>query len=168
MLTIRVHLSGGLLVVPVLQPSTDNIPFGLAFSWQRHSARSGTPTSHDSEPQDDLYELQYVLDGEGEVSGFLELLARQHLTCTFVRFLYFGMLLQLCAKSGVLQSVTAGDSILAPVGKAWCQLGAKTGVSSDLAVLKLLVPGSLPSESDNQQQDIITLYMHRSCPSLML
>lgn len=141
-------------MVPVLQPSTDNIPFGLAFSWQRHSAASQTPSRHHIEQQDDLYELQYVLDGEGEVSGFSGALSKAAPDCSPAWFPYIGMLLQLYAKSGVLQSITAGDSILAPLGKAWCQLGSKHGVSSDLAVLKLLVPGSLPSEADNQQQGI--------------
>ena len=58
--------AGGLLVVPVLTPSTDNIPFGLALSWQRLSSAAGAPSRHYAE-QEDLYELQYVLDGEGEV-----------------------------------------------------------------------------------------------------
>lgn len=60
--------------------------------------------------------------------------------------------MQLCANSGVLQSIATGDSILAPVGKAWCQLEAGTQAHSDLAVLKLLVPGGLPSRTDETQQ----------------
>ncbi|KAL0044845.1 hypothetical protein WJX82_011367 [Trebouxia sp. C0006] len=113
---------GGLLIVPVLQPSADNIPFGLALSFQSQASASlpGVGAEHD---QEDLYELQYVLEGQGE----------------------------LCAKSGLLQSVAAGDSILAPIGRAWCQLDEKPTPKSDLAVLKLLVPGSLPHDTDGQQ-----------------
>lgn len=63
-----------------------------------------------------------------------------------------GLFMQLCANSGVLQSIATGDSILAPVGKAWCQLQPGTEAHSDLAVLKLLVPGGLPSRTDTAQQ----------------
>lgn len=59
--------AGGLLVVPVLQPDSDQIPFGLALSWQRQSAACH-PASNDLGHKHELYELQYVLDGEGEVS----------------------------------------------------------------------------------------------------
>lgn len=113
------------MIVPVLQPESDHIPFGLALSWQRQSAACH-PASNDLGHQDDLYELQYVLDGEGE----------------------------LCGNSGVLQSITCGDSILAPIGKAWCQLGPGTN-DSDLAVLKLLVPGTLPNDADTPSQGVI-------------
>lgn len=51
----------------------------------------------------------------------------------------------------MLQSITSGDSILCPIGKAWCQLGSGTN-DSDLAVLKLLVPGSLPNNADAPSQ----------------
>lgn len=113
---------GGLLIVPVLQPATDNIPFGLALSLQSQASASlpGVGTEHD---QEDLYELQYVLEGQGELR----------------------------AKSGLLQSIAAGDSILAPIGRAWCQLAEELTPNSDLAVLKLLVPGSLPHDIDTQQ-----------------
>ena len=61
--------------------------------------------------------------------------------------------LQLCGKSGLLQNIAAGDSILAPMGRAWCQLAADAAPSSkELAVLKLLVPGSLPHEAELYQQ----------------
>lgn len=116
---------GGLLVVPVLQPVNDHIPFGLALSWQRQTGAC-LPASSDPALQTDLYELQYVLDGQGE----------------------------LCGKSGMLQSITSGDSILCPIGKAWCQLGSGTN-DSDLAVLKLLVPGSLPNNADAPSQGVI-------------
>ena len=62
------------------------------------------------------------------------------------------LLTQLCANSGVLQSIATGDSILAPIGKAWCQLGAEADARNDLAVLKLLVPGGLPNSADTTQQ----------------
>ena len=52
----------------MLQPETDNIPFGLALSWHRQSAVCHPVTSDHAPLDDDLYELQYVLDGEGEVS----------------------------------------------------------------------------------------------------
>jgi hypothetical protein len=56
-----------LLIVPVLQPSADNIPFGLALSFQSQASASlpGVGAEHD---QEDLYELQYVLEGQGEAS----------------------------------------------------------------------------------------------------
>ena len=60
--------AGGLLVVPVLQPEDDSIPFGLALSWQRQSASCRPVSSDHVVMDDDLYELQYVLDGKGEVS----------------------------------------------------------------------------------------------------
>lgn len=59
--------AGGLLVVPVLQPESDNIPFGLALSWQRQSAACHPPSSNHAVMEEDLYELQYVLEGKGEV-----------------------------------------------------------------------------------------------------
>lgn len=67
--------AGGLLVVPVLQPETDNIPFGLALSWQRQSAACGPVSNSHAVLEDDLYELQYVLDGQGEVNILQEYLA---------------------------------------------------------------------------------------------
>ncbi len=69
----------------------------------------------------------------------------------------FLQMLQLCAKSGMLQSIAAGDSILAPIGRAWCQLDETPTPKSDLAVLKLLVPGSLPHDTDAQQGDLVCL-----------
>ncbi|KAL0039453.1 hypothetical protein WJX79_008848 [Trebouxia sp. C0005] len=113
---------GGLLIVPVLQPAADNIPFGLALSLQSQ-ASAGLPGVGAEHDQADLYELQYVLEGQGKLR----------------------------AKSGLLQSIAAGDSILAPIGQAWCQLDEKPAPKSDLAVLKLLVPGSLPHDVDSQQ-----------------
>ena len=63
------------------------------------------------------------------------------------------MVLQLCGKSGLLQNIAAGDSILAPMGRAWCQLAADAAPPrKELAVLKLLVPGSLPHEAELYQQ----------------
>ena len=65
------------------------------------------------------------------------------------------MVLQLCGKSGLLQNIAAGDSILAPMGRAWCQLAADADAASpskELAVLKLLVPGTLPHEAELYQQ----------------
>lgn len=151
LVSVLLTCAGGLLVIPVLQPSTDNIPFGLALSWQRQSAAAHSVSSTPPYLQNDLYELQYVLDGEGEVTNFQKSAAGK----IGARFLtHETLLVQLCAKSGVLQSIAAGDSILAPVGRAWCQLGAGTAASSDLTVLKLLVPGSLPDEAINQRQGV--------------
>lgn len=61
------YSAGGLLIVPVLQPAADNIPFGLALSLQSQASASlpGVGAQHD---QEDLYELQYVLEGQGEAS----------------------------------------------------------------------------------------------------
>lgn len=58
---------GGLLIVPVLQPAADNIPFGLALSLQSQAIASlpGIGAEHE---QEDLFELQYVLEGQGEAS----------------------------------------------------------------------------------------------------
>ena len=61
------------------------------------------------------------------------------------------MLLQLHARSGMLQNIAAGDSILAPFGKAWCQIPDDAS-SDELAVLTLLVPGSLPNAPELSQQ----------------
>lgn len=108
--------------MPVLQPTADSIPFGLALSLQNRVCSSVCGASIE-DGQQDLYELQYVLEGTG----------------------------QLHAKSGVLQNVAAGDSILAPVGRAWCQLADDVTLDSNLAVLKLLVPGNIPHKTDNEQ-----------------
>lgn len=140
----------------MLQPENDNIPFGLALSWQRQSAACH-PVNSDHTVVDDLYELQYVLDGKGEVSVFQEGPApeRDLFHNSLLTGLYSqprALVTQLCANSGVLQSITTGDSILAPLGKAWCQLGAEADASNDLAVLKLLVPGGLPNSADTTQQ----------------
>ena len=141
----------------MLQPENDNIPFGLALSWQRQSAACHPVSSGHAVVEDDLYELQYVLDGKGEVSVFQEVPAPEwelfHIS--LLTGLYsqpLALLTQLCANSGVLQSIATGDSILAPLGKAWCQLGAKADACNDLAVLKLLVPGGLPNSADTTQQ----------------
>lgn len=151
-----------MLIVPVLQPSADSIPFGLALSFQSQASESlpGVGAEHD---QEDLYELQYVLEGQGEASTASKTppkaeedpkLKRLPGTDTDTLFL---QMLQLCAKSGLLQSIAAGDSILAPIGRAWCQLDDKPTPKSDLAVLKLLVPGSLPHDTDAQQGDLVCL-----------
>ena len=60
--------AGGLLVVPVLQPKADNIPFGLALSLQSRFCASVCEASVE-EGQQDLYELQYVLEGTGQASA---------------------------------------------------------------------------------------------------
>ena len=148
-----------MLIVPVLQPAADNIPFGLALSLQSQASVSlpGVGAEHD---QEDLYELQYVLEGQGEASTAsktppeVEEDPRNPGTDTDSLFV---QLLQLCAKSGLLQSIAAGDSILAPIGRAWCQLDEKPTPKNDLAVLKLLVPGSLPHDTDAQQGDLVCL-----------
>ena len=59
----------------MLQPETDNIPFGLALSLQRQSAACHPLSSNHDLLKDDLYELQYVLDGTGEVNVLQELLS---------------------------------------------------------------------------------------------
>ncbi len=54
-------------MVPVLQPAADSIPFGLALSLQGEAVDTLQASSLQNGPND-LYELQYVLDGEGEAS----------------------------------------------------------------------------------------------------
>lgn len=56
-------------MAPVLQPQVDDIPFGLAISLQTLTAQSQQPISA---REDDLYELQYVLEGTGEVQRAFE------------------------------------------------------------------------------------------------
>ena len=145
------------MVVPVLQPESDNIPFGLALSWQRQSAACHPLSSNHTVMEEHLYELQYVLDGKGEVRVYQEVSAPESelIHISLLIGLYsqpHALLTQLCANSGVLQSIASGDSILAPMGKAWCQLGTEADACNDLAVLKLLVPGGLPNSADTTQQ----------------
>lgn len=136
--------------MPVLQPKADNIPFGLALSLQSRFCASVCEASVE-DGQRDLYELQYVLEGTGQASaGFCQQLQEQAvLSCPSERCSW--QLLQLRAKSGALQNVAAGDSILAPAGRAWCQLADEVTLDSNLAVLKLLVPGKFPLKTDSQQ-----------------
>ena len=56
----------------------------------------------------------------------------------------------------MLQNIAAGDSILAPAGRAWCQLADEVTLDSNLAVLKLLVPGNFPHKTDSQQGNEVT------------
>ena len=150
--------AGGLLVVPVLQPTADNIPFGLALSLQSRVCASVCGASVE-DGQQDLYELQYVLEGTGQASARSRqlqdcaVLSRPSERCSW-------QLLQLRAKSGVLQNVAAGDSILAPVGRAWCQLADEVTLDSNLAVLKLLVPGNFPHKPANEQGNNVNLRLH--------
>ena len=51
--------AGGLLIAPVLQPQTDNIPFGLVLTLHSQAQKHQQAVlPHD----DNLYELQYVLE----------------------------------------------------------------------------------------------------------
>lgn len=61
-------LADGLLVVPVLQPAADNLPFGLALSLQSQVIVSQQPSSFQTGHDDDVFELQYVLEGAGQAS----------------------------------------------------------------------------------------------------
>ena len=150
--------TGGRLVAPVLLPQTDNIPFGLAISLQTQTADSQRPISA---IEDDLYELQYVLEGNGEVRTNPDTIMlpgtsakRVHIdhTSSALHTLLITLLhLQLQATSGNVQHIAAGDSILAPVGRAWCHLPVDEQAHlSHLAVLTLLVPGASPHEGDQR------------------
>ena len=59
--------AGGSLVVPVLQPGIDKIPFGLALTLQPGSTAPQQTKSLQGK-LDDLFELQYVLEGNGQAS----------------------------------------------------------------------------------------------------
>ena len=59
--------------------------------------------------------------------------------------------LQLKSTFGRVQTIAAGDSALAPSGRAWCQSTEHDEDAPGLAVLTLLVPGTLPEK--NGQQD---------------
>lgn len=67
------------------------------------------------------------------------------------------LVLQLQASSGSIQTIAAGDSILAPIGRAWCHLPVEQSDLSHLAVLTLLVPGALPHEDDQHTQSELPL-----------
>ena len=68
------------------------------------------------------------------------------------------LVLQLQASSGSVQAIAAGDSILAPIGRAWCHLPVdQQSDLSHLAVLTLLVPGALPHEDDQHTQSELSL-----------
>ena len=60
--------AGGSLVVPVLQPDLDKIPFGLALTLQPGSTAPQQTKSLQGK-LDDLFELQYVLEGNGQASN---------------------------------------------------------------------------------------------------
>ena len=64
----------------------------------------------------------------------------------------------------MLQNIAAGDSILAPFGKAWCQIPDKA-LSDELAVLTLLVPGSLPDAPQLSQQGKQIVRQQKACAS---
>lgn len=57
--------AGGLLIAPVLQPQGDNIPFGLALTLHSQAQQDQQAVLP---REDNLYELQYILEGKGQVS----------------------------------------------------------------------------------------------------
>ena len=56
----------GRVVVPLLQPAADDLPFAVALELHRCSSRRDTETS--SAAQQSSYQLHYVLLGEAQVN----------------------------------------------------------------------------------------------------
>lgn len=122
-------LKGHITIVPILDPATHQLPFGVALELHtRAQAESAQPSTANASPANsnkEIYELHFVLDGEG---------------C-------------LIHPSGQREELHAGDTLLMTAGTAAAsagkapaaaaRIGAEATVPWDFAKLVVYMPKSL-------------------------